>query len=132
MNSTFLYLDDAAVKVLKVFSATGDVCQRSNRLIQPWLSALQGQPQWRRKRMTVGLPVFNGIFVDLGACEPTAGTLATDLASGVLRDSISDQKLADSEAAGGAEDVEDMFCCSDVMFGRAPQPGKGRLTFLWR
>lgn len=50
---------------------------------------LHGQPQWRRKTITVGLSVGRARLGCTGAGEPTCGTGATSLAGGVLKDSHS-------------------------------------------
>jgi hypothetical protein len=62
---------------------------------------LHGHPQWRRKRITVGLPSLRGILSDIGALEPTFGAGETSFLSGVFQDANSFQKsdLGSSAAA---------------------------------
>lgn len=55
---------------------------------------LQGQPQWRRKTMIVGLSAGSSRLGLTGALSPTFGTGATSLAGGVFHESHSCERLA--------------------------------------
>ena len=51
-----------------------------------WIWCLQAQPQWRRKKIMLGLSRGRMSCGDSGACAPTWGTGATSLVGGVLNE----------------------------------------------